>query len=226
MTHPFRMGFVLFENLTQLDFTGPLQVLSQLPGAEVHLIAKSMAPVPTDGGLSVPPTTLMADCPDLDLICIPGGIGVEDAISDREMIDFVRRQASRATYVTSVCTGAFVLGAARLLQGKRATTHWAWHDQLTQVGAIPVRRRVVRDGKIFTGGGVTAGIDFAFTIAREIAGDTIAETLQLALEYDPMPPMYSGSPEKAGERVLAAATAHFQPHVASFSQKLAAALAG
>ena len=198
--------FVLFPNVTQLDFTGPLQVLSRLPGASVHLAAKTMAPVATDAVLALPPTVTFDDCPPADIICVPGGFGVDDAMKDAVLIDFVKRQGAQAKYVTSVCTGAFVLGAAGLLKGKRATTHWAYHDALKKVGAEPVKARVVRDGNLFTGGGVTAGIDFAFTLAADIAGEEFAKGLQLGLEYDPAPPFAAGAPDKAAAQTLSRMT--------------------
>lgn len=195
-------GFLLFPNVTQLDFTGPLQVLHRLPGATTHIVAKTLDPVPSDCGLSLVPTVTFADCPPLDLLCVPGGFGVDGAMGDAETMDFVRRAGAQARYVTSVCTGAFILGAAGLLQGKRATTHWAYHDLLPLVGAIPVHARVVRDGDTFTGGGVTAGIDFALTLAAELRGDDIAQSIQLAIEYDPAPPFDAGAPERAPADVL------------------------
>ncbi|MHB8551951.1 MAG: DJ-1/PfpI family protein, partial [Acidiferrobacterales bacterium] len=183
-----QIGFVIFPNLTQLDFTGPLQVLSRLPGAILHVVAKTLQPVASDSVLMLMPTTTFADCPTLDLLCIPGGFGVDQAMEDEETMAFVRRQGAGAKYVTSVCTGAFILGAAGLLRGRKATTHWAYHHLLPHVGAIPVKERVVRDGNRFTGGGVTAGIDFALTLMAEIAGPDIAQAVQLSLEYDPHPP--------------------------------------
>jgi len=216
--------FVLFSNLTQLDFTGPLQVLSRLPGASVHLAAKTMDPVSTDAVLTINPTCTFADCPSADVICIPGGFGVEEAIADEALIEFVKAQCKRAKYVTSVCTGSFVLGAAGLLKGKRATTHWAYHDALTEVGAVPVKARVVRDGNLFTGGGVTAGIDFAFMLAAEIAGEDFAKGLQLGLEYDPAPPFESGSPEKAVPETLDRMAAFYGARGKKFHEALAAAI--
>jgi cyclohexyl-isocyanide hydratase len=213
--------FVLYPNLTQLDFTGPLQVLSRLPGASVHLAAKTLDPVSTDAVLTIPPTVTFADCPPADVLCIPGGFGVDDAINDAALMDFVKREGARAKYVTSVCTGAFVLGAAGLLKGKRATTHWAFHSALEEVGAIAVRERVVRDGNIFTGGGVTAGIDFAFTLAAEIAGEAFASSLQLGIEYDPAPPFEAGSPDKAPAEVLALVEAFYAPPLEAFRAALA-----
>ncbi|MFT3712931.1 MAG: DJ-1/PfpI family protein [Archangium sp.] len=192
-----RVGFVLFPNLTQLDFTGPLQVLHRMPGAEVVLAAKTLAPIPSDCGLSLVPTRTFATCEPLDLICVPGGFGIEAAIGDDETMRFVSEQGARAKWVTSVCTGAFVLGAAGLLRGKRATTHWAYHHLLPTVGATPVKARTVRDGNVFTGGGVTAGIDFAFTLAAELCGEAAARTIQLSLEYDPSPPLDGGTPGRA-----------------------------
>lgn len=217
-------GFVIFPNLTQLDFTGPLQVLSRLPGATTHIVAKTMEPVPSDCGLSLMPTTTFAACPPLDLLCIPGGFGVDGAITDAETMAFVKREGARATYVTSVCTGAFVLGAAGLLRGKRATTHWAYHELLERVGAIPERARVVRDGNTITGGGVTAGIDFALTLAAEIAGPAVAQTIQLAIEYDPAPPFDSGSPTRAPADIVERQTARYAPRREDFLKALDASL--
>ncbi len=223
MTEQLNIVFVLFPNITQLDFTGPLQVLSRLPGASVHLAAKTMDPVTTDAVLTLNPTCTFADCPPADVICIPGGFGVDDAIRDDELMAFVKQEGARAKYVTSVCTGAFVLGAAGLLKGKRATTHWAYHDELEKVGAVPVKERVVRDGNLITGGGVTAGIDFAFTAAAEIAGEDVAKAIQLGLEYDPGPPFDAGSPDKASLATLEAMKIRYASRVAAFRDALAEA---
>ena len=205
----FDVGFVLFPGITQLDFTGPFEVLSRLatppaPGVEsrfkdarTHLVAKSMAPVASDRGLAVLPTRTFADCPPLDLICVPGGAGVVEAIGDAETVAFVHEQGGRARYVTSVCTGAFLLGAAGLLQGRRAATHWAYVDLLPLVGARHAPGRIVRDGDLFTSGGVSAGIDFAFAIVAELAGPEVAMAIQLAIEYDPAPPFTAGNPDRA-----------------------------
>ena len=160
-----QIGFVLFPNVTQLDFTGPLQMLHRVPGATTHILARTLAPVPSDCGLGLVPTGTFAEAPALDMICVPGGFGVGAAIRDEETLAFVRAAGQSARYVTSVCTGAFLLGAAGLLRGRRATTHWAYHHLLPLVGAIPQQGRVVRDGDVFTGGGVTAGIDLALTVA-------------------------------------------------------------
>ena len=199
------VGFVIFPNLTQLDFTGPLQVFHRLPGSRTHIAARSLDPVLSDCALSILPTATFADCCQLDLICVPGGFGIVDAMADHATVEFVRRQAARASYVTSVCTGAFVLGAAGLLQGRRATTHWAYTDLLSIVGARFEKARIVQDGNVITCGGVTAGIDFALLVAAEIAGMDVAQSIQLGLElgleYDPAPPFASGHPDNANEQV-------------------------
>ena len=193
----FNIGFVIFPDLTQLDFTGPLQVLSRLPQSATHIIAKSATPVPSDCGLGLVPTHSFANCPRLDLICIPGGSeGVAGIINDGETIEFVRQQAGVAKYITSVCTGAFVLGVAGLMKGRRATTHWAYTDLLPLVGATYEKARIVKDGNVITGGGVTAGIDFGLSVVAEIAGETTAKRIQLGIEYDPEPPFDSGNPDK------------------------------
>ena len=199
----FRAGFLLFPQLTQLDLTGPYEVLAELPGAELHLIWKTRAPVMSSRGLAIVPTTTFADCPKLDLICVPGGSGVNAILGDRESLDFLRRVAAGARYVTSVCTGALALGAAGLLRGKRATTHWMSHDMLRAFGAEPVAARVVVDGDLITGGGVTAGIDFGLTVAAAVAGRRTAEAIQLGIEYDPAPPFDTGSPARAGAELVA-----------------------
>jgi len=163
------------------------------------MIWKTRDPVPTDAGFSIVPTTTFADCPPLDVICVPGGFGQVALMGDDETLDFLRRQAAGARFITSVCTGSLVLGAAGLLKGVRSACHWAWRDMLADFGAIPVAERVVRDGKHLSGGGVTAGIDFGLTLAADLVGEEAAKTLQLSFEYDPKPPFDCGSPEKAGE---------------------------
>jgi cyclohexyl-isocyanide hydratase len=206
----FNIGFVIFPQLTQLDFTGPLQVVARLPDAATHIIAKSTDPVPSDCGLGLVPTCTFQSCPTLDLICVPGGsTGVADVLRDRETIEFVRRQASGAKYVTSVCTGAFVLGAAGLLRGRRATTHWAFTELLPLVGATHERSRVVKDGNLITAGGVTSGIDFGLSIAAELAGDIVAQTIQLGIEYDPAPPFDAGHPDRAPQRAREALSGRY-----------------
>ncbi|BCG95470.1 DJ-1/PfpI family protein [Mesorhizobium sp. 131-2-1] len=211
----FNVGFVIFPGITQLDFTGPFEVLSRLatpasmfsaskfPQAKTHVAAKTLLPVTSDRGLALMPSCTFQDCPPLDLICVPGGAGVVDALADVETIDFIRRQAAGARFVTAVCIGAFLLGAAGLLKGRRATTHWAYTGLLPLVGASHEKSRIVRDGNVFTSGGVTAGIDFAFAIIAEIAGPDVAKAIQLSIEYDPAPPFDAGHPDKASEAAMA-----------------------
>lgn len=207
----FNVGFVIFPDLTQLDFTGPLQVLARLPQSTTHIVAKSEDPVPSDCGLSLVPTRTFANCPSLDLICIPGGSsGVVGVMNDRDTIQFVRRQAGTAKYVTSVCTGAFVLGVAGLLKGRRATTHWAFTELLPLVGATYEKARIVKDGNVITAGGVTSGIDFGLSVVAEIAGETVAQTIQLGIEYDPDPPFNSGHPDRAPDIVKATLLSRYE----------------
>jgi cyclohexyl-isocyanide hydratase len=201
------IGFLLFPNVQQLDLTGPYEVFASLPGTRLHLVAEHLAPVRASTGLMLAPTVTYEQCPALDVICVPGGIGVNALLTDPGALAFLREQASSARFVTSVCTGALVLGAAGLLQGRRATTHWAAHDLLAAFGAIPVDARVVRDGNLVTGGGVTAGIDFALVLAAELVGPIAAETVGLTLEYAPAPPFGSGRPDQASAAVLVAARA-------------------
>jgi cyclohexyl-isocyanide hydratase len=207
----FNVGFVVFPDLTQLDLTGPLQVLARLPQSTTCIVAKSETPVPSDCGLSLVPTHTFANCPPLDLICVPGGVsGVIGAIGDRETVEFVRLQATRAKYVTSVCTGAFVLGIAGLLKGRRVTTHWAYTDLLSLVGAKYEKARIVRDGNLITAGGVTAGIDFGLSVVAEIAGETTAQAIQLGIEYNPAPPFDSGHPDRASAAVKLALSDRYE----------------
>ena len=198
-----QIGLLLFPKLTQLDLTGPFEVFARMPGATVHLVWKTLDPVTCDRGLRLLPSMTFAGCPQLDVICVPGGPGQIDLMEDDESLDFLRRQAAGAQWVTSVCTGALVLGAAGLLKGYRATTHWASHDQLALLGAVPVHERWVIDRNRVTGGGVTAGIDFALKLAAEIHGEATAKAIQLGIEYAPAPPFDAGLPERAGETVLA-----------------------
>jgi len=199
---PLQIGFLLFPQVQQLDLTGPYDVLASLPDVQVHLIWKDLAPVTASTGLVLQPTCRFADCPDLDVLCIPGGSGVGPLMEDPQTLAFIQAQAAKVRYLTSVCTGALVLGAAGLLKGKRATTHWAYHSLLGLQGAIAVQERVVRDGYLLTGGGITAGIDFALTLAAELYGDDVAQLLQLQLEYAPAPPFASGEPQTAPEAVV------------------------
>lgn len=199
-----RVGILVFPQVQQLDLTGPFEVFASLPETEVRLVWKEVTPITSATGLRLQPDLAFADCPQFDVICVPGGVGVNALMEDAEVLDFLRGQAAGARYVTSVCTGSMVLAAAGLLLGKRATTHWASHDLLAPLGAIPVQARVVRDGNVFSGGGVTAGIDMALTVAAELVGRETAEGVQLFLEYAPDPPFASGRPETASAPVLAA----------------------
>jgi cyclohexyl-isocyanide hydratase len=194
---------VLFPKVTQLDFTGPLQVFSSVPGAKVHLVWKRIEPVAGDTPLVLTPTVSFADCPQLDVICVPGGLGTDDMVNDEEMLDFLRRQAKGAKYITSVCTGSLVLGAAGLLQGFRATTHWTAMEYLSSFGAVPTKTRVCVDRNRVTGGGVTAGIDFALTLVSIMVDQKAAEAVQLRLEYNPAPPFNAGSPDTAPPELVA-----------------------
>jgi cyclohexyl-isocyanide hydratase len=222
----FTVGFVLFPELTQLDLTGPLQVLARLPQSQTVVAAKSRAPVPTDCGLSLLPTHSFAEAPAFDLICVPGGVkGVIGAIGDRETVDFVRRQAQSARYITSVCTGAFVLGVAGLLQRRRATTHWAYTKLLPLVGAQYEKARIVRDGNLITAGGVTAGVDFGLAVVAEIAGEAVARSIQLGIEYDPAPPFDSGHPDRASAAVKSALSDRYDKARSALRDSLTQAVA-
>jgi cyclohexyl-isocyanide hydratase len=203
----FRIGLLLFPDITQLDMTGPYEVFTKFPDAEVHLVWKSLDPVTANGGMRIIPTTTFAGCPQLDLVCVPGGPGMNALLNDEETLTFLKRQAKGARYVTSVCTGALVLGAAGLLKGKRAATHWMSRDMLKAFGAMPVAERVVVDGNVMTGGGVTAGIDFALTVAADAFGEDLAKAIQLGIEYDPQPPFAAGSPDGAGTAIVEKARA-------------------
>ena len=202
MPEPVHIVFALFDQVTQLDFTGPAQFLSRMPGAQIHVASNSIAPVATDCGFSIMPTTSFDDCPQASIICVPGGVGVPAALSDKALVDFVARQAEEAQWITSVCTGAFILGAAGLLNGKRATTHWGYTQLLPKFGATHERARIVRDGNLLTAGGVTSGIDFALELIAQASGETVARSIQLALEYDPMPPFDGGTPDSSPEPVV------------------------
>ncbi len=199
------IGLLVFPKVQQLDLTGPYEIFASLPGATVHLIWKTLDPIVSATGLVLVPDTLMAKCPPLDVLCVPGGVGVNALMEDVEVLGFLRERSASARFVTSVCTGALVLAAAGLLDGKRATTHWASHDFLPRLGAVPEVARVVTDGRLISGGGVTAGIDMALTVAAVLVGRSEAETVQLSLEYAPAPPFDSGRPETAPPEVLAAA---------------------
>lgn len=185
----------------QLDMSGPHEVFTKLPNTEVLLIWKTLNPIVAGGGMRILPDVTYETCPHLDLICVPGGAGMNLLLNDPETLDFIREKAATARYVTSVCTGSLVLAAAGLLKGKRAACHWMSRDMLSELGAIPDSSRVVIDGKFISGGGVTAGIDFGLTVAAEIFGEDVAKSIQLGIEYNPQPPFNAGSPDLADPNI-------------------------
>ncbi|MCD2315041.1 DJ-1/PfpI family protein [Sphingomonas sp. IC-11] len=198
-----RVVFLLFPSLTQLDLTGPAQVLARLGGdARQDLVWRSRDPVMTDAGFAIVPTATFDEVASVDILCIPGGVGVNAVIADDEVMGWVQEVGAKATWVTSVCTGSLILGAAGLLRGYRATSHWAWRDMLSLFGATPTTERVVIDRNRVTGGGVTAGIDFALSLTALLRGEAHARAVQLSMEYDPAPPFDAGSPDRAGEPLV------------------------
>ncbi|MGA8614067.1 MAG: DJ-1/PfpI family protein [Xanthobacteraceae bacterium] len=197
-----QIGLFIFPAMTQLDFAGPYEVFSRLPDTAVDIVARSLDPVRTERGLELVPTVTCDECPPLDVIVIPGGPGQQGLMHDDAVLGFVCRQAEQARYVTSVCTGALVLGAAGLLEGYRATTHWLSLSLLELYGAIPVAERVVVDRNRVTGGGITAGIDFGLHLAAMLRGETVAQQIQLQMEYNPAPPFNSGSPDTAPREIV------------------------
>ncbi|WP_095102477.1 DJ-1/PfpI family protein [Pseudomonas sp. Irchel 3A5] len=200
------IGLLIFPKVQQLDLTGPYDVFASTSDVTVHLIWKDLDALHSSTGLQLKPTQTFAGCPPLDVLCIPGGQGIDPLLEDEQTLAFIRKQALTVKYLTSVCTGALVLGAAGLLKGRRATTHWASHELLESFGAIAVHERVVRDGNLMTGGGVTAGIDFALTLVSELFGEVRAQTVQLQLEYAPAAPFNAGHPSTAPAEVLALAS--------------------
>ncbi len=204
---PFRVGFLVFPHLTLLDLIGPYQVFSRTPGFEVHLVARSLDPVMDQHNLAILPTTDFSAAPDFDLFCVPGGFGDGAAIDDAETMAFVARAGAQARWLTSVCTGSLILGAAGLLKGRRAACHWSAREILSVYGAIPDPARVVEDGHVITGGGVTAGLDFALHVVARLKGEAVAQSVQLSLEYAPDPPFEAGRPETAPADITARARA-------------------
>jgi cyclohexyl-isocyanide hydratase len=205
------IGLLLYPRLTQLDLTGPLEVFCRMSNTVVHLLWKTREPVASDRGLTLLPTMTLEECPALDVVVVPGGAGQVTLMNDTVVLDFLAKQAATARYVASVCTGSLVLGAAGLLKGRRATCHWMSLDQLALLGATPVAERVVIDGPIVTGGGVTAGIDFGLELAAMLRGDPEAKRIQLEMEYNPHPPFDAGSPESAGPDLVAAVRKRYAP---------------
>ena len=209
MTTSLHIGFLIYPDVTQLDATGPAQVLSLVPGAQIHMVAASLDPVPTDAGFSILPTDSFETCPPLDVLCAPGGFGQVAVMRDAATLAFLKRQGEGARYVTSVCSGSLILGAAGLLVGYRSACHWAAREMLSAFGAEPVAERIVRDRNRLSGGGVTAGIDFGLVLAAELAGEDVAKEIQLMLEYAPAPPFRAGTPEAAGAGLEARVRARF-----------------
>jgi cyclohexyl-isocyanide hydratase len=202
---PCQIGFLVFPDMTQLDFTGPYEVFARLPDSVVHVVGKAVGPVRTDRGLVLVSSVSCERCPQLDVVVVPGGPGQQALMADEAVLGFLREQATQARFVASVCTGALVLGAAGLLRGYRATTHWLSLPLLEMFGAIPVDERVVLDRNRVTGGGVTAGIDFGLRLAAILRGELVAQQIQLQMEYDPAPPFHSGSPATAPKAIVDAA---------------------
>ncbi|ODT61947.1 MAG: thiamine biosynthesis protein ThiJ [Phenylobacterium sp. SCN 69-14] len=200
----------LYPNVTHLDFTGPHQVLSRLPGASVVVASMGGAAIEAEG-LVFSRLADLSKIEGCDMLCVPGGLGTTDAMLDEAFMGEIRRLGQGAKYLTSVCTGSLILAAAGFLRGKRAACHWAWRELLEPFGAVVDDSRVARDGNIITGGGVTAGLDFAFVMLAELAGETLAKSVQLGLEYAPSPPFDSGRPELAAPEILAAVNARMAP---------------
>ncbi|WP_133468305.1 DJ-1/PfpI family protein [Paraglaciecola marina] len=196
-----KFGFIVYAQVTAIDFTAPAQVFSQLPDAEIHLIGANYDAVKTDAGFSVNPTCSIQDAPQMDLLCIPGGLGQKVVSDDPMFMSFIEGQGNRANYVTSVCSGSLILAKAGLLDGFKATSHWATLNILKRFNVTPTKQRVVIDGNRITGGGATAGLDFGLSVVAQLFGEDLAKMIQLGLEYDPAPPFTSGSPELAGPKL-------------------------
>jgi cyclohexyl-isocyanide hydratase len=215
MAEDFSVVFALYPRLTQLDFTGPLEVFARLPQARIVLAATRAGTLSADSGLTFAGVRALTEVSDCSLLCVPGGYGCTEALEDPDFLAALRRLAAGARYVTSVCTGSLLLGAAGLLRGRRAACHWAFRELLGAFGAIPDPARVVRDGNVFTGGGVTAGIDMALSVMAEIAGREHAQAVQLEIEYAPAPPWDAGRPERAPAAIVAAVRQHFERTLAA-----------
>jgi cyclohexyl-isocyanide hydratase len=213
-TPTLHIGMLLYPGLTQLDLTGPFELFARIPGARIELVWKTRGPVRADSGLQIVADQTFADCPPVDLLFVPGGYGQIAQMEDADTLGFLRRQGAQARYVTSACTGALLLGAAGLLQGYRAATHWMYMDLLPAYGAVPVDQRVVIDRNRITAGGVTAGIDFGLRVIAEIAGEARAQAAQLELEYDPQPPFQTGHPRTAPAALVAEVKARFAARMA------------
>lgn len=222
MPEPLHIAFLLYSAVTQLDLTGPAQVLSRMGNVKIDLVAKTRDPVPTDAQFALLPTASFAEVPRTDILCVPGGFGTIAAMEDAETLAWLRQVGAEAEWVTSVCTGSLLLAAAGLLTGYRAACHWASRDQLAFFGAEPVAERVVFDRNRVSGGGVTAGIDFALALTAAIRGEEHARFVQLSLEYDPHPPFDSGSPERAAPETLERYRAMIEQHLPGRREKVRA----
>jgi cyclohexyl-isocyanide hydratase len=226
--NPLQIGFLIYPGIIQLDVMGAYQVLAFPPNTQVHLLWKTLSPVVSNEGLVLAPTTTLAECPSLDVICIPGGgIGQVEVMGDIEILNFLKQQSTTAQYVTSVCTGSLILAAAGLLQGYKATCHWAFRDQLAMLGVEVVPQRVVIDRNRVTGAGVTSGIDFGLTLLKLLHGEQVAKMTQLMMEYTPEPPFNAGTSETAGEEVVRSLMQFGKPLLDAFqtqTQKVAAQL--
>jgi cyclohexyl-isocyanide hydratase len=220
---PFRVVIPIFDNVTQLDFTGPAQMLAKVPDLELCIASRSDKAVQTDSGFAVLAPYTFADCPAADLVCVPGGGGVMEAIRDPYFLSFVEGQCAQAQTITSVCTGMFALGALGLVKGRRVTTHWGYTDVIADCGGIYTPGRVVVDGNLITAGGVTSGIDFGLTVIAQVFGKETARLIQLAMQYDPQPPFESGHPDSASEETLAAANTIYQERACQMRAALNAA---
>ena len=209
METPFPVVFAIYPDVTQLDFTGPYEVFANLPDAKCVLASVNGGSIEADGGITFGNVAKLSEVRSCAVLCVPGGFGTVAAMEDQRYLSELRRLAATAKYVTSVCTGSLLLGAAGLLRGKRAASHWAWREGLRAFGATPDAARVVRDGNIITGGGVTAGIDMALTVVAEIVNADFAQAVQLSIEYAPLPPFDCGRPERARPDVLAVVTKRF-----------------
>lgn len=223
MTKPFKIGFLIYPYMTHLDVTGPAQVFAQMSDAQVHLVWKTCDPVPTDSAVTLVPTDTLESCPDLDMVCVGGGPGQGPLMTDPDVLAWLARQGAQADYVTSVCSGSLLLGAAGLMRGYRAGSHWTMRDMLPAFGAEPVNERVVIDRNRITGGGVTAGIDFALTIVALLRGEDEAKSVQLLCEYAPEPPFDAGLPERTTPEIVDRARAILNAQIARADGALAGA---
>lgn len=222
---PLTVVFLVYPGVTQLDFTGPAQVLSRLGRTSIHCVWKTLEAVPTDSGFSILPSGTLADCRKADIVCVPGGPGCHDVMEDEAVLAWLRKVTASADWVTSVCTGSLILAAAGLLNGYKAGCHWMWRDYLALFGAQPVDERVVFDRNRATGGGVTAGIDFGLALTAAIRGEEHAKLVQLSLEYDPSPPFDAGSPAKAGDDLVEKVKLHARNGLESRTDRVKASAA-